>query len=332
MDGQTHEGVEWHVVGRQAREALERSCMGRDKLLARLSEVRSIYAYLLVGVTTLVASTVFMPAIPATALNGNGLVLAPLRTELDLEPGTSTDLVLTIENAADSASEVRLSAESFTPINAQYDYAFDIATETARWVRFAQSTITLAAGKTRDITYTVGIPLDAEAGGKYLSVFASSNIIEKGTDLTSRQRVGSLLYINVAGEVTRPGELIGLNSPFLIAGDSQWSMSLGNGGTTHYRSRYNVSVQQLFGEQVIASSGGDALILPGTVRTLVDSLPAPKLPGIYKLVYTIGLGDTPAVKEVRYVLYVPPAMAMVLLLGLTLGISLLVQKKRRKKS
>lgn len=261
----------------------------------------------------------------------SGLTITPLRTELDLLPGSATELSLTLTNSTENPMEIRLSAESFTPINAQYDYAFDIATETARWVRFTQPTVTLSAGETRDIIYTVGIPLDAEAGGKYLSVFASSNIIEKGADLTSRQRVGSLLYINVAGEVTRSGELIGLNSPFLIAGDSQWSMSLGNGGTTHYRSRYNVSEQQLFSEQVIASSGGDALILPGTVRTLVDSLPAPKLPGIYKLVYTIGLGDTPAVKEVRYVLYVPPAMAMVLLLGLTLGISLLVQKKRRKK-
>lgn len=284
------------------------------------------------GIAAVVIACMVIQPSSVGALNGTGLSVSPIRTELDLAPGTSTELVLTIENATTSTSEVRLSAESFTPINAQYDYAFDIATETARWVRFAQPTITLAAGETRDVVYSVGIPLDAEAGGKYLSVFASSNIIEEGAELTSRQRVGSLLYINVQGEVTRTGELIGLNSPLLIAGDSQWSMSLGNGGTTHYRSRYNVTVQPLFGDQVIASTGGDALILPGTVRTLVESLPAPKLPGIYKLVYAIGLGDTPAVKEVRYVLYIPPAMAVVILLALTLGTSLLVQKKRRKNS
>ncbi len=142
--------------------------MGRDKLLAQPNRARGVFLTLLVFVAILLASTVCISSIPAAALNGKGLILAPLRTELDLEPGTSTDLVLTIENAADTASEVRLSAESFTPINAQYDYAFDIATETARWVRFTEPTVTLAPGETRDIIYTVGIPLDAEAGGKYL--------------------------------------------------------------------------------------------------------------------------------------------------------------------
>ena len=64
-------------------------------------------------------------------------------------------------------------------------------------------------------------------------------------------------------------------------------------------------MNNLFWNSTVANMSGDALILPGTVRSVPDKLPIPQWPGIYKLVYTIGLGDTPAKVETRFILYMP---------------------------
>ena len=257
-----------------------------------------------------------------------GLTLSPLRSELNIVPGTSLNGTLTVINSTDKSMTVNLSATEFSVINQQYDYAFTDESNLAKWVTFGQSEINLAAGKSQKVTFTVGVPLSAEPGGRYVSLFASTNVATSDSAVESVQRIASLLYITVTGDVTRVGHLVSLSSPWIISGQSMWTVALQNTGTTHFRSRYNVQTQNLFSASV-ASSFGDALILPNTIRLVSDDLPLPQLPGIYKIVYMIGLGDTPAVTETRYLLYMPPA-AMIILVILVITASGLIYKRIRK--
>jgi len=149
--------------------------------------------------------------------------------------------------------------------------------------------------------------------------------------VNSRQRIASLLYITVTGDVSRAGHLVSLSSPWAVGGDSRWSVALQNTGTTHFRSRYNVNVQNVLGHDVVASMTGDALILPGTVRAVSDRLPLPQLPGLYKAIYTIGLGDTPAIVETRFVLYLPPVAIVVSIVAIILLISGLLRRRPNKR-
>jgi len=172
----------------------------------------------------------------------------------------------------------------------------------------------LKAGESKKIAYTVGVPMTAGPGGLYISLFASTSVGNLDGGANSQQRVASLLYITVAsdvlGDTTQAGHVISLTSPWLVSGKTIWSVALQNAGITHYRSNYEVKINNLFGSEV-ASSQGSALILPGTVRLVSDTLPLPQWPGVYKIVYSIGLGDTPAVTETRYMLYMPPLATVV---------------------
>lgn len=244
-------------------------------------------------------------------LKSKGLTLSPLRSELDIAPGTSLDGSLTVTNSTDKPMSVNMSAEEFSVINQQYDYAFTQESEVARWVIFTPPEVTLAVGESKSVSYRVSVPLSAEPGGRYISLFASTDTGTQDGGVSSRQRIASLLYITVIGDVTRAGHLVSLTSPWAMSGDSKWSMALQNTGTTHFRSRYTVNIHNILGHDVGTSASGDALILPGTVRSIADTLPLPPLPGLYKYIYTIGLGDTPAVIETRLVLYVPPVFTLV---------------------
>lgn len=252
-----------------------------------------------------------------------GLTLSPLRSELEIAPGTSLNGELTVSNSTDKPMLVSLTSEEFSVINQQYDYAFTVESNVAKWIRFDASEINLTAGESKKVKFTVGVPLSAEPGGRYVSLFASTDVAPGDNNVSSQQRIASLLYITVLGDVSRAGNLVSLSSPWLIFSDTQWSAVLQNTGTTHYRSRYEVQVNNLLGGDTAATMSGEALILPGTVRAISDILPLPRLPGIYKIIYKIGLGDTPARTETRYLLYMPPfaialAVAIIVIFGLWL--------------
>lgn len=236
-----------------------------------------------------------------------GLTVSPIRSELEIAPGISQDGVLTITNSTKETMVVDLTAESFSVINQQYDYAFTSESEMAKWVSFSDSKIELAAGESKKANFTIGVPLSAEPGGRYISLFASTNThVDSDSSIVSRQRVASLLYLTVTGKITRSGNLIYLTSPNIVTGKVNWSMVLQNTGTTHFRSRYDIKILNIINNDVVANSQGDALILPGSLRLITDELPSLKLPGLYKAVYTIGLGDTPARVETRYLFYSSP--------------------------
>jgi hypothetical protein len=255
--------------------------------------------------------------------------VSPLRAELELAPGTSLDGNLTITNSTDKPMPVSLSAEEFSVINRQYDYAFTPDSDVSKWVRFTPSDISLASGESKTVTYTVGIPLSAEPGGRYISLFASTSASAADSSIVSQQRVASLLYITVLGDVTRTGRLVSLTSPWAVNDKATWSGTLQNTGSTHYRSNYNVIINNLFGGEV-ASAQGSNLILPGTVRAVSSDLPLPKWPGIYKIIYSFSLGDTATVEQTRYMLYVPTMAILAFLVIIVVAVVLLLSLRKRK--
>lgn len=233
------------------------------------------------------------------------LTLSPLRSELEISPGTSHSGTIKIKNSSERSIKVQLSAEAFSVINPQYDYAFDAESKLADWVQFDKKSIELGQGESADIDYKVGVPISAEPGGRYISLFAVTDTDSENSLVSSRQRIGSLLYVTVLGEVTRFGEVVSTSSPKIVLTDSETlSFQLRNSGSTHYRSKYEFSVESLFGG-VTKSISGESLILPGTIRRINEQLIMPTWPGIYKLHSKIGLGDNPKYDQESYFVYIP---------------------------
>jgi hypothetical protein len=269
-------------------------------------------------------------AVESTVTKPKGLTLSPLRSELDIAPGTSLDGELAVTNSTDKTMIVSLSAEEFSVINQQYDYAFSEQSDLTKWVTFNPAEANLVSGETKKISFSVGAPLSAEPGGRYISLFAGTDTDVSDGGVSLRQRVASFLYITVLGDITRVGNLISLSSPWAVGGKSSWSVALQNTGSTHFRSRYNVQVYNLLGNGLAASMSGDTLILPGTVRSVSDDLPLPEFLGVYKIVYTIGLGDTPAVVETRFMIYIPQIVVIIGLIIIVILSVILIRKRKNK--
>ncbi|MCX6728296.1 MAG: hypothetical protein NTV39_00800 [Candidatus Saccharibacteria bacterium] len=269
------------------------------------------------------------PASAATVSKQKGLTLSPLRTEMNIAPGTAQNGELKVTNNSTKPMVVTMSSEAFSVINQQYDYAFTAESNEVNWVSFNHPEVDLGPEESEIVTYTVGVPLSAEPGGRYLSVFAStdSGLISNGVE--SRQRVASLFYITVLGDVSRVGHLVSLSSPWFITGDSTWNTSLQNTGSTHYRSRYSLQIKDLIIDRTVASMSGESLVLPDTIRLIPNKLPAPFWPGVYKAVYNIGLGDNPAVTKTQLILYMPVWATIIVVIAVTIIASWLINKYKK---
>jgi len=262
-----------------------------------------------------------------------GLTLAPLRTELEIAPGTVESGQLTIYNTTNTDMNVTMSAEAFNVVNSQYDYSFDSTSPITKWVQFDPGDIILAAGKSKTINYSISVPLGASPGGNYISLFSTASIGGTNQGVNSSERVGSLVYITVSGDVTHMGHVLNFFTPWVTAGSSDWTATIQNAGTAHFASAYSLSVQTLWNKPVLESSSS-SLILPGTIRLIEGTIVQPQVPGIYKLVFTASLGDVPSVTLVHYIIYMP-AYGWVILIAIILFIInravRIVQRKRSKK-
>lgn len=265
------------------------------------------------------------------ANNTEGLTLSPVRKEISISPGTSVSGALTVTNSTDKSMTVDFNSEKFGVVNEQYDYVFTKESELSKWIIFDIPRINLTSHETRKITFTVNVPLSAEPGGRYISLFATTDATSSSSAIKSRQRIASLLYITVLGDIRRTGSLVALNYPWLIVHESNWSAEVQNKGTTHFRSRYEVNLKSLIGDNSIGSVNGDALILPGTVRAIQNKLPTPRFPGVYRMVFNIGLGDSPATTLTRYVLYMPWWASVILVALIIIGVTFITRKIIKKR-
>ena len=251
----------------------------------------------------------------ATSAEGSakGLALAPIRTEAVIAPGWAASYKLNLTNYSDRPMAVALSAEEFSVVDQSYDYSFDMQSNMSKWVTFDKTVVQLDPGKSSIVPYVVKVPQDAEPGGRYISLFASTDVQNVSGEFSTEQRIASLIYLTIKGNVTRTGELKSLQSPFVFDGYQPWKITIANRGTAHFRSRYSVSVRSIFDGQEVASKTDDSLILPSTTRAIDAPMPVLKYLGVYRAVYTVGLGDSPAVTREKYIIFLPKQLYVPLL-------------------
>jgi hypothetical protein len=275
-------------------------------------------------ISSLLLSAVTQPSV--SAQQETGITISPLRLEGEIDPGFVFSGKFQVKNSGTEARNITVSAETFNVTNQAYDYLFKPNTAEVSWVSFSTTSLSLAPDESAIVSYQVNVPIGTEPGGYYLAFFATNQSPASLGGISPTERVTSLLYLSVSGEASRSGQLVQLRSPFVVWGDTNWSATLQNSGTLHYRSAYASSVRSIFNHQV-SSHEDSRLILPGTVRLIEGTLVAPSVLGLYKVVYTVSLGDSPQVEHTRWFLYLPPLQ--VILAGLIIiGIVILLRRQK----
>jgi len=224
--------------------------------------------------TTLAVGALF--GVPAHAMT-----VSPVMFEKEIAPGASVQDSIRLINDSNQEKTYVLSAQNFTASGengAQQYLEEERLTDLASWVHANGASVTIPAGGSADVPFTISIPQDAEPGGHYATIFFSQSAggASSGSGVGISQQVGVLLLVSVPGNVI---EQASVDSFRLLNGSSMdhlpaiFELRVKNSGSVHIHPEGNVVVKNMLGNVVarIPANPKHSAVLPNSIRRMDTS-------------------------------------------------------------
>jgi hypothetical protein len=248
-------------------------------------------------------------------------VVGPGRSEIRLEPGQTFVQEITVTNRLSDNRTFALEVEDITgSIDGSSAVSLtgdDVGPFSIRdYITFPEDTFELALGQRARIPITVSVPPNAEPGGYYGSVLVSTvteNDPEADGSAASSAiiaRVGSLFFVTIAGEELREGETQAVSTvgkqTFYQSGPIDFAILFENTGTVHTNPYGEISITNMFGEDVGFIEMEPWFVLPQSLRSREVSWNREFLLGRYEVTARINRGYDDIVDEVTTSFWVIP--------------------------
>lgn len=237
-----------------------------------------------------------------------GFGISPMKEKVVLNPGDEYSSAITVYVPGDKDVDMKYKVEVapyFVDENYQNDFTNEHGSnnEIVKWITIDSPTEgILSPNQEAVVRYTINVPTGVTAGGQYASILVSADIYEDGVDsannniqagigIKEERKIAHTIFVEVAGDVIRQGEVYDLNIPgFLLNGDIVATSSVKNSGNTHGEASYKLQVFPLFSDEEIYTNEEDPedrTVLPG--RTLINKTVWYGTPaiGIFNVVYTV---------------------------------------------
>ena len=285
---------------------------------------------------------------------GQGLSISPLTFELTANPGDILSNKIKIYNPSNSAIIVKMEAEDFKAVGETGQVVVapeeNITYSLKRWVKIDPVEFTLEPKEQKFVDFTIEVPGNAEPGGKYGSVLATTGgaIGENLTGAAIAQKVGALLLLTIsgpvqeelqvkefiAGSVEEKGkEKIFSPRNFFEYGPVSFEVKFENTGTVHVRPRGYITITDWRGKKVKDVEFTQANVIPGAVRRVENTWDCKWLFGRYTatLVGSYGTANLPFNPQVINFWVIPWRIISVISLLILGAIVLLFLTRRRWK-
>ncbi len=236
----------------------------------------------------------------ASAQKGEvGINISPLTFELTANPGDVLTNRLKVYNPTESVIGIKMEVEDFAVTGEMGEVIIEPAeTETyslAGWITTEPIEFTLGPREQKFVDFTINVPENAEPGGHYGSVLASTvgAIGEEIIGTTIAQKVGALVLLTVAGEIKESLVVKEFSAPsFLETGPVPFIIRFENTGTVHLRPRGFVVITDWRGKKAADVEFPQLNVIPGAVRKIETSWQNKWLFGKYTAMLVGGYGTT----------------------------------------
>jgi hypothetical protein len=245
--------------------------------------------------------------------------VGPGRAEITVSPGETIVQEIVVTNRISAGRTFKLEVEDIT---GSADGSSAVSLMGAErgpysirdYISFPTDNFTLDLGERARIPVTITIPADAEPGGFYGSVLVSTDRTgetpEGGPRSPVIARVGSLFFVTVRGDV----ELGGGTKEIRTVDGKVWyeegPINLGivyeNTGSVHSNPYGEISIKNMFGEEVGFIEIEPWFVLPKSLRTRELAWDREFLLGRYTVTAKINRGYENTVDEVTTTFWVLP--------------------------
>ena len=277
----------------------------------------------------------------------NAFTILPMSQRFSLAAGKTEKGSIKIVNPADATEDFsyKIGISPYGIVGE--DYEADLVTDSnhtmiAKWIKISEPTGTVKPNETKEVEFTIEVPVDAPAGGQYAAITVSSNNEAKQSSGVAVQNVfemASIVYGTVAGETRHEGEVLENNIPgFVVAPPVTLSALIKNEGNVHADATFVIAVSDFFSGRVILPTEEDdgeysELIMPDTTRHIereVSNLPSL---GAIKISQTIYYNGNSNVQE-KVVIICPIwflALVIVTIAAIVTAIVRIIVKHRKHK-
>lgn len=297
-----------------------------------------IIRYILVG------ACLFYWCLPSPSLAQNSIVLsvAPTLVELGTQPGELWQSSVRVINSNPFALTVYGNLVNFTPQGEDGRGIFVpvVPEETqgatlAEWVTLDEPAVTIPAGSSRNVAFTVRVPEDAAPGSHFAALQISTQpptAATAETGLQTAQIVSSLFFIRVSGDIKEIGDIRSFTAENSLTAVPATDIELRfeNKGNVHLQPQGDIIIRNMWGAERgripvnFNTSFGNAL--PGLIRRYEfawQGTPSFFDIGLYSAEATLAYGQEGRqflTQKTRF--WVIPLMAIIITLGILLTIGL----------
>jgi hypothetical protein len=238
------------------------------------------------------------------------LSISPLNFEFTINPGETREDVVKVTNPdSEKTQTITMNVEPFrgdetgqvTVLDEEED---DPAYSLKQWVTISPKTFTLKPRETRVVTFKTVVPKNAEPGGKYGAIVASTERGEIGqTGAVTVQKVGSLVLLTVQGFIqynASARDFYTVNNTEDIRDRAPQNLyekspiyfltRLHNNGTVHIKPKGFITISNIFGKKVADIEVPAKNVLPGSDRAQVVEWNDAKM-GRYTATMVLNYGD-----------------------------------------
>jgi hypothetical protein len=202
------------------------------------------------------------------------LTLTPIRYEISGNPGETITEEMTLVNESDEAQTYYVSFSNFEAQGDTGSPAFiDNPTEdVGTWMSTAQSSINIAAGEQKKVSFKIEIPKNAEPGGHFGAIFWGTTATRATDGVSIGTKTGMLVLLTVNGEVSESAGLVDFQTNdkkfFYKALPVGFQYRFSNQGGDRVKPVGNIIVRSILGWRVkkVNANPFDGNVLPRTTR------------------------------------------------------------------
>ncbi len=273
----------------------------------------------------------------AAAQGSEGLKVTPAIIEDKVNPGDVYRFTITVTNIAPTPKTFTLSAQDIKglddaglPIFAAEDEE-PTAYALSSWITISEPSITLGAGESRTVPYSVRVPAQTSPGAHFGGVFFDSGTAKPTTTGSAvSMKVGTIINLRIAGDVVEEARLREFSTDKMIYSSpaASFNARVENLGNVLARPHGLIEITDMWGKQVgsVEVNEGGASVFPGSDRTYVSEWSHDGFAfGRYQAVLALNYGDeSKKTISATTSFWVLPLKMMALVLGGLLGIILLL--------
>ncbi len=298
--------------------------MGTVMIRGRSIIATAVAMFIVVGASVGLRTAPAFAATAAPAAPGNGLKIAPVRSDLTIDKGTSRTVTLFVENITAEKVTVHGVVNDFVPSDDESGEPKIILDDNQRApgnsfksLISGVPTVTLAPNERKQVSVVLSVPAKGASGGYYGAVRFSPGNGENDKNVALTASVGSIFLVRVPGNIT---EKLSVES-FGVAKKGALGSLFSSGPLsveTRFRNFGNIHVQP-FGKIYIKNFSGKVVdtieinnaqprgsVLPNSIRKFSNPIKPTKFFGKYTAEASFGYGTDGELLLAKKTFYVIP--------------------------